>query len=207
MENQSSPPKNNNNNNNNVDCSMVWASPQTKRLENNYFNFRMTGMMSQREDGMVMNKKPKRWKDVHNIFISLFPTAHRRSYKIQTKCKKNQSENPLFSWKPVRIFDPTRRKFDARLGPSGGERGYTGITGKDVSKKNYKKGGKIVFYFSSTVFLSTKQGKPKNINIIRQPLDRPELVHRGIFGPWALPQEGTQLYIQGGGREGPIQPR
>ncbi len=60
MENQSSPPKNNNNNYNNFDCSMVWASPQTKRLENNYFNFRMTGMMSQREDGMVMNKKPKR---------------------------------------------------------------------------------------------------------------------------------------------------
>ncbi len=30
IENQSSPPNKNNNNNNNIDCSMVWASPQTK---------------------------------------------------------------------------------------------------------------------------------------------------------------------------------
>ncbi len=38
IENQSSPPKkkknNNNNNNNNIDCSMVWASPQTKTSSN-----------------------------------------------------------------------------------------------------------------------------------------------------------------------------
>ena len=32
-------------------------------------------------------------------------------------------------WGPFRLFDPTLRSFDARLGPSGGEKGYAGTTG------------------------------------------------------------------------------
>ncbi len=32
-------------------------------------------------------------------------------------------------WGPFRLFDPTLRTFDARLGPSGGQRGYTATTG------------------------------------------------------------------------------
>ena len=33
------------------------------------------------------------------------------------------------NWGPFRLFDPTLRTFDARLGPSGNMKGYTGITG------------------------------------------------------------------------------
>ncbi len=33
------------------------------------------------------------------------------------------------SWGPFRLFDPTLRTFDARLGPSGNIKGYQGITG------------------------------------------------------------------------------
>jgi hypothetical protein len=33
------------------------------------------------------------------------------------------------TWGPIRLFDPTLRIFDARLGPSGGARGYSGTTG------------------------------------------------------------------------------
>lgn len=32
-------------------------------------------------------------------------------------------------WGPFRLFDPTLRTFDARVGPSGGRKGYTGTTG------------------------------------------------------------------------------
>ena len=32
-------------------------------------------------------------------------------------------------WGPFRLFDPSLRTFDARLGPSGGKKGYTGTTG------------------------------------------------------------------------------
>ena len=32
------------------------------------------------------------------------------------------------AWGPFPIFDPSRRTFDARLGPSGGKNGYTGMT-------------------------------------------------------------------------------
>ena len=32
------------------------------------------------------------------------------------------------TWGPFPIFDPSRRTFDARLGPSGGRNGYTGMT-------------------------------------------------------------------------------
>ena len=34
------------------------------------------------------------------------------------------------TWGPHRHFDYSLRTFDARLGPPGGEKGYTGITGK-----------------------------------------------------------------------------
>ncbi len=36
-------------------------------------------------------------------------------------------------WGPFRLFDPTLRSFDARLGPSGGAKGYSGTTGQPSS--------------------------------------------------------------------------
>ena len=45
--------------------------------------------------------------------------------------KKNPGPGgrPSSTWGPFRLFDPTLRTFDARLGPSGNMKGYSGITG------------------------------------------------------------------------------
>lgn len=62
-----------------------------------------------------------------HVKINFARTESQNNCKPFTKDNRNKAKKDI--WGPFRIFDPTLRSFDARLGPSGLAKGYSGTTG------------------------------------------------------------------------------
>jgi len=84
-------------------------------------------------------------------------------------------------WRTFRIYDPAKRSFDARIGPSGGRRGYTGMTGE--------------------LYLYLRKFTLKLFFFLRTPKFWTCLVHRWHLGSRDLPTQRTHLHIHRGRRK------
>ena len=97
-------------------------------------------------------------------------------------------------WKKIRLFDPTLRKFDARLGPSGGfSRGYSAVTGlPSVGRAWYING-----YLTPELYLQRGLDYTFTVEGGDEPYS-PEYYHPFVItndplgGYWRLPMDGSK---------------
>ena len=97
-------------------------------------------------------------------------------------------------WKKIRLFDPTLRKFDARLGPSGGfARGYPAVTGlPSVGRAWYING-----YLTPELYLQRGLDYTFTVEGGDEPYS-PEYYHPFVItndplgGYWRLPMDGSK---------------
>jgi len=97
-------------------------------------------------------------------------------------------------WKKIRLFDPTLRKFEARLGPSGGfSRGYSAVTGlPSVGRAWYING-----YLTPELYLQRGLDYTFTVEGGDEPYS-PEYYHPFVIsndplgGYWRLPMDGSK---------------
>ena len=70
----------------------------------------------------------------HIYNMQIIVVAPTRMLTGRTNCQELQRDNdvPVEAWKPQRILGDAITEFEARIGPTGGRRGFTPITGKIV---------------------------------------------------------------------------
>lgn len=105
----------------------------------------------------------------------------------------DEANSPAASWKRVRLFDPTLRKFDARLGPSGGPlRGYSAMTGlPSVGKAWYINGylGPELYLQRGLTYSFVVEGGavPQNLEHYHPFV----ITNDPLGGYWRLPEDGS----------------